>query len=41
MMKRYSYSIRGMVEECEARPGLCRKLGMDHVPSKSWLHTSG
>ncbi len=38
MMKKYSCSIRGMVEECEARPGLCRKLGMDHVPSKSWLH---
>ena len=38
MMKRYSCSIRGMVEECDARPGLCKKLGLDHVPSKSWLH---
>ena len=38
MIKRYSCSIRGMVEECGARPGLCRKLGLDHVPSKSWLH---
>ena len=28
-----------MLKECEARPGLSRKLGMDHVPSKSWLHT--
>lgn len=27
-----------MVEECEARPGLCRKLSLDHVSSKSWLH---
>ena len=38
MMKRYSCSIRGMVEECDARPGLCKKLGLDHVPSKSCLH---
>lgn len=38
MMKKYSCSIRGMVEECEARPRLCGKLGMDHAPSKSWLH---
>lgn len=38
MMKKYSCSIRGMVEECEARPGLCKKLDLDHVPSKSWLH---
>ena len=27
-----------MAEECEARPGLCRKLDMDHVPSKLWLY---
>ena len=38
LIKKYSCSLRGMVEECEARPGLCRKLDMDHVPSKSWLH---
>ncbi len=41
VMKKYSCSIGGMLEECEARPGLCRKLGMDHVPSKSWRRTSG
>ena len=38
LIKKYSCSLRGMVEECEARPGLCRKLDLDHVPSKSWLH---
>ncbi len=38
---KYSCSIRGMVGECEARPDLCRKLGMDHIPSKSWRYTSG
>ena len=35
MVKRYPCPIRGMVEECDARPGLCKRLGLNHVPSKS------
>ena len=38
MMKKYSCSMCRMVEECQARPGLCKKLGLGNVPSKSWLH---
>ena len=34
MMKKYSCSIHEMVKECEARLGLCKKMGLDHVPSK-------
>ena len=29
MMKRYSCFVREMVEECDAKPGLCKKLGLD------------
>ena len=38
MMKRYGFSLRGMVGELYFRPGACKIVGLDWYPSKSWLH---
>lgn len=38
MMKRYGFSLRGMVAELHHRGGSRRAAGLKRAPSKSWLH---
>ena len=37
MMKRYGFSLRGMIKELYYRSGSRKAAGLKHVPSKSWL----
>ena len=37
MMKRYGFSLRGMIKEPYYRSGSRKAAGLKHVPSKSWL----
>ena len=37
MMKRYGFSLRGMIKELYYRSGSRRAAGLKRVPSKSWL----
>ena len=37
MMKRYGFSLRGMIKELYCRSGSRKAAGLKHVPSKSWL----
>ena len=38
MMKRYGFSLRGMISELYFGRGSRKAAGLKHVPSKSWLH---
>ena len=38
MMKRYTLSLRGMIDELYLSRGARKVAGLDWVPSKSWLH---
>ena len=38
MMKRYGFSLRGMIAELYFRRGSRKAAGLKDVPSKSWLH---